>query len=170
MMDASLTSVARLGEGYAIYGNTLQNASQNCNSVLEGEAAMMGKEHFIKSFGVPAFTVSLGCSGGSYGSAQPAEALPGLYDGVLIACTFPDPLAIATSGLDAHLLTHYFDVTAPGAFNDAQQAAVSGYKGVKALLDAANQAGRTDPVPGRADAVGYKSAVWSDVVPVALHY
>ena len=111
---------------------------------------MMGKEHFIKEFGVPVYTVSVGCSGGSYGSAQPADALPGLYDGVLIACTFPDPLAIASSGLDAHLLAHYFDATAPGAFTEAQQVAVSGYKGRKAFIDAANQAERTDPVPGRA--------------------
>jgi hypothetical protein len=168
--DASLYSLARLGEGYALYGNTLQNASQNCNSVLEGEAAMMGKEHFIKSFGVPLFTVSVGCSGGSYGSAQPADALPGLYDGVLIACTFPDPLAIATSGLDAHLLAHYFIGAAPGAFSEAQQVAVSGYKGLKAFADAANQAARTDPVPGRADSPGYKSAVWNDVVPAQLRY
>ena len=169
-LDASLLSLARLGEGYAIYGNTLQNASQNCNAVLEGEAATMGKEHFIKGFGPPLYTVSLGCSGGSYGSAQPADAMPGLYDGVLIASTFPDPLAIATSGLDAHLLEHYFNVTAKGAFSDAQQAAISGYKGAKAFLDAANQAERTDPVPGRADAPGYKSAVWSDAVPAALRY
>jgi hypothetical protein len=131
---------------------------------------MMGKEHFIKEFGVPAWTVSVGCSGGSYGSAQPADALPGLYDGVLIACTFPDPLAIASSGLDAHLLAHFFDVTAPGAFSEAQQVAISGYKGRKAFIDAANQAERTDPVAGRADEPGYKSAVWNDVVPAALRY
>jgi hypothetical protein len=170
VMDASLYSIARLGEGYALYGNTLQNASQNCNAVLEGEAAMMGKEHFIKTFGVPAYTVSIGCSGGSYGSSQPADALPGLYDGVLIACTFPDPLAIATSGLDAHLLTHYFAVTAPVAFSEAQQVAISGYKGLKAFADAANQAERTDPVPNRADIPGYKSAVWNDAVPVSLRF
>ena len=170
MIDASLYSTQRLGEGYALYGNTLQNASQNCNSVLEGEAAMMGKEHVIKEFGPPAYTVSVGCSGGSYGSAQPADALPGLYDGVLIACTFPDPLAIASSGLDAHLLAHYFDAVAPDAFTEAQQAAVSGYQGRKAYIDAANPAERTDPAPGRADEPGYKSAVWSDVVPDALRY
>ncbi|HEX3917702.1 MAG TPA: DUF6351 family protein [Caulobacteraceae bacterium] len=170
MMDANLLSVQRLGEGYATYGNTLQNASQDCNSVLEGEAAMMGKEHFIKSFGAPDFTVSVGCSGGSYGSAQPADALPGLYDGILIACTFPDPLAIANSGADAHLLTHFFDVTAKGAFTEAQALAISGYKTPKAFLDAANQVERTDPVPHRDDAPGYKSAVWNPVVPAALRY
>lgn len=170
VMDASLLSVARLGEGYAIYGNTLQNASQSCNAVLAGEAAMMGKEHVIKSFGVPVYTVSVGCSGGSYGSAQLADALPGLYDGILIACTFPDPLAIANSGADAHLLEHYFNVTAKGAFSDEAQLAVSGYKSAKAFLDAANQAERIDPVPGRDDLPGYKSAVWNDVVPTDVRY
>jgi hypothetical protein len=174
-IDASLYSVKRLGEGYALYGSTLQNASQDCNAVLEGEAAMMGKEHFIKSFGVPLYTVSVGCSGGSYGSAQPADALPGLYDGVLIGCTFPDPLAIALAGEDARLLAHYFDVTGNGAREDgalsgAQQMAISGYKNDKAFLDAANQSGRTDPVPGRADLGGYKSAIWSPMVPAALRY
>jgi hypothetical protein len=30
-----------------------------------GEAVMMGKEHFIETFGVPAYTISLGGSGGA---------------------------------------------------------------------------------------------------------
>ncbi|MSO73143.1 MAG: hypothetical protein EXQ84_05980 [Rhodospirillaceae bacterium] len=169
-MDASLLSVDRLGEGYGLYGNTLQNASQSCNAVLSGEAAMMGKEHFIETYGVPVYTVSLGCSGGSYGSAQPADAIPGLYDGVLISCTFPDPLAIAMSGSDGHLLTHYFTKMAPGKLTEAQQVAISGYKGIKAFIDAANQSQRTDPVPARADIEGYNSAVWNPVVPAELRY
>jgi Tannase-like family of unknown function (DUF6351) len=170
IIDASLLSAARLGEGYALFGNTLQNASQSCNSVLSGEAAMMGKEHFIESFGVPVYTVSMGCSGGSYGSAQLADALPGLFDGVLIACTFPDPLGIAFSGSDGHLLTHYFNSTDPAGFSVPQQVSVSGYKGLQAFIDAANQSGRTDPVPGRVDIPGYVSAVWSPVVPASLRY
>ena len=78
---------------------------------------MMSKEAFIEEFGVPAFTVSAGCSGGSYGSAQPADRIPGLFDGVLIACTFPDPLSIAFTGSDGHLLQHYFEATNPLAFH-----------------------------------------------------
>ena len=169
-MDASLLSIARLGEGYGLYGNTLQNASQSCNAVLASETAMMGKEHFIETYGTPVYTVSLGCSGGSYGSHQPADAIPGLYDGVLISCTFPDPLAIAFSGSDGHLLTHYFTKTAPGKLTEAQQVAISGYKGTKAFVDAANQSQRTDPVPARADIEGYSSAVWNSIVPQVLRY
>jgi hypothetical protein len=47
---------------------------------------------------------------------------------------------------------------------------VSGYFGRQAWYDAANQAQRTDPVPGRIDVEGYGSAVWNPVVPVELRY
>ncbi len=103
--DFSLLNVKRLGEGYATFANTLAHASNDCNAVLESEADMMSKEAFIKTYGVPDFTVSAGCSGGSYGSSQPADRIPGLFDGILISCTFPDPLGIAFSGSDGHLLT-----------------------------------------------------------------
>jgi hypothetical protein len=170
VMDATLFSPSRLGDGYATFSNTLQHASNNCNSVLSAEAAMMGKEHFIETYGPPKYTVSMGCSGGSYGSIQLADQVPGLFDGALIACTFPDPLGIAFSGSDGHLLTHYFYSTDTAGFTQAQQVAVSGYKGLKAFTDAANQAGRTDPVPNRVDFPGYVSAPFSAAVPVALRY
>jgi len=88
-------------------------------------SAKTSRSIFIKEFGVPDFTVSIGCSGGSYGSAQPVDASPGLYDGILIACTFPGRLSIATSDLDGHLLTHYFSVRAPHTFTESQQVAIS---------------------------------------------
>ena len=168
--DFTLLSVARLGEGYATFANTLQHASNNCNAVLASEATMMSKEHFVKTHGVPSFTVSAGCSGGSYGSAQPADRLPGLFDGVLILCTFPDPLSIAFSGSDGHLMTHYFNVTSPGTFSDAAIAATTGYKGVQAFVDAANQAGRTDPISGRVDMPGYNAGTFNAAVPVSVRY
>jgi hypothetical protein len=84
-------------------------------------------------------------------------------------CTFPDPLGIAFSGSDGHLITHYM-LTHPGALSDAQIVAITGYKSVKAFTDAANQSGRTDPVPGRVDYPGYASAAWNAVVPVGLRY
>jgi hypothetical protein len=174
-MDFHLLSPTRLGEGYATFSNTLQHPSNNCNSVLAGEAAMMSKERFIETFGVPRYTVSAGCSGGSYGSIQLADALPGLIDGALIACTFPDPLSIALSGSDGHLLVKYF-ADNPSGFTNAQKVAISGYKysgadGLLAFIDAARQSGRTDPVPGRQSPIsGYVSAPFTAAVPVALRY
>ncbi|HEX4596324.1 MAG TPA: DUF6351 family protein [Burkholderiaceae bacterium] len=167
---AVLLDVTRLGEGYATFENTLQHPSNNCNAVLQDETAMMSKEHFIKTYGVPRYTVSAGCSGGSYTSLQIADNLPGMFQGVFISCTFPDPDAIAFSALDGHLLTHYFTVTNPTGFSADQQVAVAGYQGVQAWYDAANQAQRTDPVPGRVDVAGYASAVWSPDVPTAQRY
>jgi hypothetical protein len=164
------TNMTRLGEGWAIFINTLQHPSNSCNSFLAGETTMMGKEHFIETFGVPLYTLSTGGSGGAYTSEQVADAFPGLFDGIRINAVFPDALSIALSALDGHLLTHYFTVTDPTGFTDDQKIAVTGYKGIQAWIDAANQAQRTDPVPGRVDIPGYNSAVWDAAVPMALRY
>lgn len=160
----------RLGEGYALFTNTLNHPTNSCNAFLAGETTMMGKEHFIETFGVPQYTMSTGASGGAYTSLQIADAFPGLIDGVLISATFPDALSIALSGLDAHLLTHYFTAVNPSGFTEAQQVAISGFSGMKAFIDAANQAQRTDPVPDRRDIDGYQSARWNKAVPESLRY
>jgi hypothetical protein len=176
VIRADLLDVGRLGEGYAIFANTLQHPSNNCNALLGGETMMMSKEHFIEEFGVPRATMSVGCSGGSYTSLQYGDTFPGLIDGALIACTFPDAMAIAFSGSDGHLLTHYFTATNPAGFTDSQQIAVSGYKTSagpnpkQAWYDAANQSGRTDPLPNRVDVTGYVSSPWTPVVPTAVRY
>ena len=163
-----LADESRLAQGYAVFNNTLNHPTNSCNAFLAGETTMMGKEHFIEEFGVPLYTISYGGSGGAYTSLQVADAFPGLIDGVEIRATFPDALAIAMSGSDAHLLTHYF-VSHPG-FSEAQQVAVSGYHGMRAFIDAANQSQRTDPVPLRTDIEGYQSARWNAAVPAALRY
>ena len=163
-------SLTRLGEGYALFTNTLNHPTNSCNAFLAGETAMMGKEHVIETFGVPDFTVSMGTSGGAYTSLQIADEFPGLFDGILINATFPDALSIALAGEDAHLLTRYFAATDPKGFTDAQKVAVSGYQGMKAFVDAANQSQRTDPIADRADIDGYKPAVWNESMPNHLRY
>src|ERR1700730_12873256 len=164
------TNLTRLGEGWGIFINTLQNPSTSCNAIVAGEATMMGKEHFIETFGVPTYSISTGGSGGAITSEGVGNTFPGLFDGILISAAFPDTLAIPMSGADGHLLAHYFTVTNPAGFTVDQQVAVSGYKGQQAWYDAANQSGRIDPVPGRVDIPGYSSAVWNAAVPVALRY
>ncbi len=169
-MGENILDPTLLGRGFGMFINTLNHPTNSCNAFLAGEVTSMGKEHFIKTFGVPYYTVSRGCSGGSYTSEQVADAFPGLFDGILIDCTFPDPFTIAYSAQDGHLLTHYFAVTDPTGFTAAQQAAVSGYANTTTLRSAANQSQRTDPVPNRADVPGYSSAVWNAAVPAALRY
>lgn len=168
-VPADFLNPTRLGEGDAIFANTLQHPSNNCNALLGAETAMMSKETFIESYGVPDYTISHGCSGGSYTSTRYTDMVPGLFDGILISCTFPDPLAIALNALDGHLITHYMSQH-PGALTDAQIAAVTGFKSVNAMIALANQAGRTDPVPARADIPGYVSGVFNPIVPVSLRY
>jgi hypothetical protein len=168
-VPAAFLDPTRLGQGYAIFANTLQHPSNNCNALLGAETAMMSKETFIESYGVPDHTISHGCSGGSYTSTRYTDIVPGLFDGILISCTFPDPLAIALNALDGHLITHYM-TQFPGALTDAQIAAVTGFKSVNAMIALANQAGRTDPVPARQDIPGYVSGVFNPIVPVSLRY
>ncbi len=168
-MGANILAPARLGEGYALFINTLNHPTNSCNAFLAGETTMMGKEHFIETFGVPDYTISTGGSGGAYTSLQVADAFPGLIDGVDIRATFPDALSIALSGLDAHLLMHYY-VSNPNALTEEQQVAVSGYHGMQALIDAALQSQRTDPVPGRVDLENYNSARFNAVVPAGVRY
>jgi len=167
-----------LSRGYAVATNTLNHPTNSCNPVLAGEVTSMTKEYFIKRYGVPTYTITTGTSGGAYTSLQVADAFPGLFDGVFIDATFPDALAIALSGMDAHLLSNYFYGNrwrSSATFTSAQQAAVPGYANAMAMFASGNQMGRTDPVPGRSapsypGIADYTSAVWNAAVPVELRY
>ena len=50
----------------------------------------MVKEHFVETYGEPRFTIGRGCSGGTYQGHQIADNYPGLLDGVVSGCSFPD--------------------------------------------------------------------------------
>src|SRR4029077_2505789 len=121
VMGVNPLDAARLGEGYALFINTLNHPTNSCNAVVAAEATMMGKEHFIEEFGVPFYTMSTGNSGGAYTSLDVADAFPGLIDGISIGATFPDALDIAMSGTDGRLLMHYFTATNPQGFTDEQK-------------------------------------------------
>lgn len=173
------TNQTRLGEGYAVFTNTLNHPTNSCNALLAGETTMMGKEHFIKTFGVPAFTVSVGTSGGAYTSLQVADAFPGLLDGVFIDATFPDALSIALSAMDSKLLNHYYTTNNSTAMTEAQMVSISGQKTARAWYDLALQSGRTDPVSGRVESIpttgslvpgGYSAGAYNAAVPAAQRW
>jgi len=163
-------NITRLGEGWGIFINTLQFAGNNCNILLNAETAMMGKEHVIETFGVPRYTISIGTSGGAIATQDLADVLPGLFDGAIPQATFPDSITIANNASDARLLTNFLIIKNPSGWTDAQKVAVSGYSGIRALLDDANESQRIDPVAGRVDFPGYEGSQWSNAVPVALRY
>jgi len=51
---------------------------------------MMMKEHITDTYGPIKFTLGTGCSGGSINSNMNASINPGLLDGVVTRCTYPD--------------------------------------------------------------------------------
>lgn len=168
--EVTLLDPIRLGQGYAVFSNTLQHPTNNCNALLGAETAMMSKEAFVKQFGPVAWTLSHGFSGGSFSSTRYTDIVPGLFDGLLISSTFPDPETVGLAGQDAHLVRQYAAKN-PGTLTDAQIAAVTGFKSVAAMVDVANRAGTVDPVGGRTGVLpGYTSAIFNADVPVAERY
>ncbi len=69
-----------LGQGYATISNSLNVFANNCDDLLASEAAMMTREHAIKTLGVPLFTLGFGCSGGAHQVLLIADNYPGLLD------------------------------------------------------------------------------------------
>ncbi|HEY9327493.1 MAG TPA: DUF6351 family protein [Streptomyces sp.] len=137
---------AYLSKGYGVASSSLNVFGNNCNDVLAAETMSMVKEHFVETYGEPAFTIGNGCSGGSYQTHQIADNYPGLLDGILSGCSFPDVgFGTIQTLSDAQLLNHYFTQVAPDAFTQEQQRAVSGFGKWESIGSLARAAGRIDP-------------------------
>jgi hypothetical protein len=173
------TMLTRLGEGYAVFNNTLNHPTNSCNAVLAAETTMMGKEKLIETLGVPTATVSVGTSGGAYTSLQVGDMVPGIFDGVFIDATFPDALSISLSALDSKLINR--NITTPAlntaGLSEAQATRVSGHKNARAWYDLALQSGRTDPTAGRTETIPvaglaspYAASVFNAAVPASQRY
>jgi hypothetical protein len=99
---------AALGRGFMTMSTALDNSGHNCNLALQVESLVMAKEHIVKSYGALRYTIGTGCSGGSLAEQWIANAYPGVYQGILPTCSFPDAWSTATQFLDYHLLLAYF--------------------------------------------------------------
>ncbi len=97
-----------LGKGFMTMSTALDNSGHNCNLALQAESLVMAKEYAIKNFGTLRYTIGTGCSGGSLAEQWIANAYPGVYQGILPTCSFPDAWSTATQFLDYHLLLAYF--------------------------------------------------------------
>lgn len=115
-----------LEQGYAIASSSLNVFGNNCNEVLAAETMAMVKERFIESVGVPKFTVGWGCSGGSYQQHFIADGYPGLLDGIVPGCSFPDLLSSIVMLHDLTLVQRYFEREDIPPFDRDQQRAVAG--------------------------------------------
>jgi hypothetical protein len=97
-----------LGLGYIVASTALNNAGHNCNLAVQAESIVMVKERIIEQYGDLRYTIGAGCSGGSLAIQWMANAYPGLYQGILPTCSFPDAWSTATQFLDYHLTIDYF--------------------------------------------------------------
>jgi hypothetical protein len=71
--------------GYAMASSSLNVFGNNCSDLLASETLMMTKERFIETYGVPAYTIGFGCSGGSYQQHQARTTTRGCS-----TASFPD--------------------------------------------------------------------------------
>ncbi len=149
-----------LRQGYAVASSTLNVFGNNCNDLLAAESMMMVKERFIEAYGAPRFTIGWGCSGGSYQNHQIADNYPGLLDGIIPGCSFPDVISGTIPFItDARLLNRYFTETAAGMFSDEQQRSVAGFLVLNTMPNVSRGAGRISPLE-----------FCPDVLPEALRY
>lgn len=134
-----------LERGFAVASNSLNVFGHNCDDLLSAEVMAQTKQVFADTFGDPRWTIGWGCSGGSYQGHQIADNYPGLLNGVIAGCSFPD-VGFGTSQMlfDSRVLKNYFD-RSPGAFTTTQQQAVAGFGVPNALASMSDGAKRLDP-------------------------
>jgi hypothetical protein len=106
--SGSSAAEAGLGRGFALMSNALDNAGHNCNVASEAESLLMTKEHLIERYGTLRYTIGTGCSGGSLAEQWISNAYPGIYQGILPTCSFPDAWGTSTQFLDYHQTLRYF--------------------------------------------------------------
>jgi hypothetical protein len=121
-----------LSHGWAVMSTALDHNGQNCDLVTSAESLVMAKSRVIDQYGTLRYTVGIGCSGGSLTQQWVANAYPGVYQGILPSCSFPDAWSNAAAGevMDDHLLNKYFankEAWGSGvSWTAAQEAAVEG--------------------------------------------
>jgi hypothetical protein len=106
---AGSSPTAALGMGFAVMSTALDNTGHNCDIVTEAESLVMAKQHLIDHYGTLQFTIGTGCSGGSLAQQQIANAYPGMYQGILPQCSFPDSWSTGQQLADYHLTRGYFE-------------------------------------------------------------
>lgn len=100
---------AALSRGYAVMSTALDNAGHNCNLVTQAESLVMAKERLVEELGELRFTIGTGCSGGSLTQQQVANAYPGIYQGILPQCSFPDAWSTGQQLVDYHFVRGYVE-------------------------------------------------------------
>jgi hypothetical protein len=159
-----------LSRGFAHIISTQNVMQQHCNDNLSGEALMMIKEHFIKRYGVPEWTMGIGGSGGSIQQLLIAQNFPGLLDGLLPSLTFPGSMTVRSGVTDCRLLLKLYN-SHPAAWPQEKRTAVEGYGTCNAwnrsFVDVPRQQPHPDlrsgwKIPGRMEAVRTPQRIFID--------
>jgi hypothetical protein len=124
----TVTDTHALSLGFAVASDSLLNNGENCNIVTQAETAAMLKEYFVDHYGPIRYTIATGCSGGSIFQQQTNNAYPGLYQGEIVECSFPDDWSTSIEPIDCQLLLAYLDSPRAAAdlWTPAEEAAVFG--------------------------------------------
>jgi hypothetical protein len=135
-----------LSNGYALASSSLNVFGNNCQDVTAAETMMMVKERFIEAYGPPSHTQGWGCSGGSYAQHQISDNYPGLLEGIIPGCSFPE-VGFATINFitDAWLLDNYFNTRAGVPWSAEQKRRVTGFMVYNTAPNVAVGARRIDP-------------------------
>lgn len=126
MLATAVLMDPALSRGFAHITSSQNVMQQHCNDNLSGEAVMMIKEHFIKTYGVPVWTMGYGGSGGSIQQLLIAQNFPGLLDGLLPSLTYPDSVSTRPGVTDCRLLLNYFSKDGKD-WSQEKKTAVEGY-------------------------------------------
>ena len=97
-----------LGAGYGVVATSLTSFETACNATVSAETALVAKEHFAETYGVPRHTIGSGGSGGAIQQFQIAQNYPGILDALAPTAAFPDALTIAGGVSDCGLLERWF--------------------------------------------------------------
>ncbi len=123
--------VEALRRGFAVMSTALANTGHNCNVAHNAESLMMAKERLVEHYGTIRYTIGTGCSGGSVAQHTVANAYPGIYQGLVTTCSYPDVMSPGAQFADYHLMRAYFEDPAawgPGVvWTPAQMADVEGH-------------------------------------------
>ncbi len=158
-----------LTRGFAVASASLNVLGNNCNDVVSAETLMMVKERFIESYGVPRYTMGFGCSGGAIQQYMIGSNYPGLLDGLVPQCSFPD--VYGTGTFDARLLLEYHLRKQGVPWTDEEIRRASGFGTYGQIVtQGTSWAGRIDPVPNRPGYPAGSSWLYNAVVPVDVRY
>jgi len=101
--------IKALGLGFAVGSTALDNLGHNCNVVTQAESLVMMKERLVEEYGELRYTLGTGCSGGSITQHHVANSYPGVYQGLIVTCSYPDVFTTAVQFAEYNLLRQYFE-------------------------------------------------------------